>query len=73
MKKVWIATWLGEIYSKLFLEFESELFTFREALDFLKMGGNKLSVAFSKLHKSRVLLFSKRIDQGNTGLSILGT
>lgn len=53
---MWIATWLGEIYSRLFLKFENELFTFREALDFLKMDENKLSVAFSKLHENRILL-----------------
>ncbi|MEM2087375.1 MAG: nucleotidyltransferase domain-containing protein [Thermoproteota archaeon] len=53
---MWIPAWLGEVYSRLFLRFESELFTFKDALDFLKIGENRLSVAFSRLHKNRVLL-----------------
>ncbi|MBO3841282.1 MAG: nucleotidyltransferase domain-containing protein [Candidatus Brockarchaeota archaeon] len=53
---MWIPAWLGEVYSRLFLRFESELFTFKDALEFLKVSENKLSVAFSRLHKNRVLL-----------------
>lgn len=53
---MWIPTWLGETYSKLFLRFENEIFTFKEAQEFLQVDGNRLSVAFSKLHKHRILL-----------------
>ncbi|MCS7138674.1 MAG: nucleotidyltransferase domain-containing protein [Crenarchaeota archaeon] len=53
---MWIAAWLGKIYSKLFLRFENELFTFKDALDYLRIDKKRLSVAFSKLHKERVLL-----------------
>lgn len=53
---MWIPAWLGEVYSRLFLRFESELFTFKDALEFLKVSENSLSVAFSRLHKNRVLL-----------------
>lgn len=47
---------MGEIYSRLFLRFENELFTFNEARVFLNTDENKLSVAFSRLHKHRILL-----------------
>ncbi|MGC8831776.1 MAG: nucleotidyltransferase domain-containing protein [Thermoproteota archaeon] len=53
---MWIPAWLGEVYARLFLRFESDLFTFREAVEFLKISENRLSVAFSRLHKNRVLL-----------------
>jgi len=53
---MWLPAWLGELYSKLFLRFESNLFTFKDALEFLKDDENRLSVAFSRLHKNRVLL-----------------
>jgi predicted nucleotidyltransferase len=53
---MWIPTWLGEIYAGLFLKFENELFTFSEAREFLKIDENKLSVAFTKLHKHRILM-----------------
>jgi len=47
---------LGEVYSRLYTRFEGELFTFREARDFLSFNENKLAVAFSKLHSCRILL-----------------
>jgi hypothetical protein len=53
---MWFPTWLGEMYAKLFSEFGGELFTFKEAMKFLGFSENKLAVAFSKLHSSRVLL-----------------
>ncbi|MGB9716998.1 MAG: nucleotidyltransferase domain-containing protein [Thermoproteota archaeon] len=53
---MWIPAWLGEVYSRLFLEFEGELFTFKDASELLQVSGNRLSVAFSSLHKKRVLL-----------------
>ncbi|MCX8183033.1 MAG: nucleotidyltransferase domain-containing protein [Crenarchaeota archaeon] len=53
---MWLPAWLGEVYSKLYLRFESELFTFKDALELLQTGENRLSVAFSRLHKNRVLL-----------------
>jgi predicted nucleotidyltransferase len=53
---MWIPTWLGEAYSRLFLRFENELFTFKEARESLQVDENRLAVAFSKLHKHRILL-----------------
>jgi len=53
---MWIPSWLGEVYSRLYTRFEGELFTFREARDFLSFNENKLAVAFSKLHSCRILL-----------------
>jgi len=53
---MWIPSWLGEIYSKLYTRFESELFTFQEAKEHLSFTENKLAVAFSKLHSKRILL-----------------
>ncbi len=53
---MWFPAWLGEVYAKLFSKFEVELFTFKEAKSFLSFNENKLAVAFSKLHSSRVLL-----------------
>lgn len=53
---MWIPAWLGGVYTRLFLGFECELFTFKDALELLQMGENRLSVAFSRLHKKRVLL-----------------
>lgn len=52
---MWISKWLGECYSKLYLEFGLELFTFSEARKLLLLSENKLSVAFSKLHSKRIL------------------
>ncbi len=57
---MWIPRWLGECYSKLYLKFGQEPFTFSEARDFLSFSENKLSVAFSKLHSKRILLVFKR-------------
>ena len=57
---MWLSRWLGECYSKLYVRFGLELFTFSEARDFLLFDENKLSVAFSKLHSKRVLLVFDR-------------
>lgn len=56
---MWIPSWLGETYSRLYLELGCELFTFKEALSLLGVDENRLSVAFSRLHKHRVLLVFK--------------
>jgi len=53
---MWIPSWLGETYSKLYTRFGCGLFTFQEAKDFLAFNENKLAVAFSKLHSHRILL-----------------
>lgn len=58
--EVWISRWLGECYSRLYMRFGRELFTFSEAREFLSFDGNRLSVAFSKLHSRRVLLMFDR-------------
>lgn len=57
---LWIPRWLGECYSKLYLRFGRDLFTFREAEEALSFGEAKLSVAFSKLHSRRILLVFER-------------
>lgn len=57
---MWIPRWLGECYSKLYVEFGLELFTFKDALKVLGLSRNRLSVAFSKLHSKRFLLIFKR-------------
>jgi len=57
---MWIPRWLGEIYSKLFVKFEDELFTFNQAKSLLSIKENKLSVAFSKLHSKRLITIFKR-------------
>jgi len=53
---MWIPSWLGEVYSKLYARFEDDLFTFQEAKEHLSFSENKLAVAFSKLHAKRILL-----------------
>lgn len=56
---MWIPSWLGETYSRLYTRFGCELFTFQGAKDFLAFNENKLAVAFSKLHSHRILLIFK--------------
>lgn len=51
---------MGELYSKLFLRYDSGLFTFRDAEEYLQIDKNKLLVAFSRLHKARILLIFDR-------------
>jgi len=58
--KLWIPAWLGECYSRLYIRFGQELFTFSEAKELLSFSNNKLSVAFSKLHSKRILLIFER-------------
>ncbi len=53
---MWIPSWLGETYSRLYSRFKGELFTFREAMDHLGFNENKQAVAFSRLHSHRLLL-----------------
>ena len=57
---MWIPRWLGEIYSRLFLNFEIELFTSSQAKESLAIDGGRLAVAFSKLHSKRILTIFKR-------------
>jgi predicted nucleotidyltransferase len=57
---MWIPRWLGEIYSLLFLSFETELFTFAQAEESLDIDPGKLNVAFSKLHSEKILTIFKR-------------
>ena len=52
---MWIPKWLGEIYSGLFLSFETEAFTAPQAREALTIDSGKLAVAFSKLHSKRIL------------------
>jgi len=57
---MWVSRWLGECYSKLYVRFGGELFTFSEAGEFLSFDRNRLSVAFSRLHSKRLLLVFER-------------
>ena len=57
---MWIPRWLGECYSRLYVKFGMEPFTFSEAKKILSLDESKLSVAFSKLHSRRILLVFDR-------------
>ena len=57
---MWIPKWLGEIYAKLYVQFNLELFTFQQARKALSIDERRLLVAFSKLHAKRVLTVFKR-------------
>lgn len=57
---MWIPRWLGEIYSRLFLSFETTPFTFAQSEEALNGETEKLRVAFSKLHSERILTVFKR-------------
>lgn len=57
---MWIPRWLGETYSNLFISFETETFTFPQAEEALGVDPGKLNVAFSKLHKERILTVFER-------------
>jgi hypothetical protein len=56
---MWIPRWLGEIYSRLFLSFETEVFTASQAKEALTTDSGRLAVAFSKLHSKRILTIFK--------------
>jgi len=51
---------LGECYSRLYIKYGGEPFTFAEAMGHLSWDRNRLSVAFSKLHSLRLLLLFHR-------------
>jgi len=57
---MWVSRWLGECYSKLYVRFGGELFTFSEAGELLSFDRNRLSVAFSRLHSKRILVVFDR-------------
>jgi len=57
---MWIPRWLGEIYARLFLTFETELFTVSQAKEVLNLPVGRLNVAFSQLHSKRILTIFKR-------------
>ncbi|MEM2912979.1 MAG: nucleotidyltransferase domain-containing protein [Candidatus Bathyarchaeia archaeon] len=57
---MWVPKWLGEYYSKLYVKFRSDLFTFNDARRLLSIDENRLSVAFSKLHSKRFILVFNR-------------
>ncbi len=57
---MWIARWLAEIYSGLYLTFEESLFTFEQAMAALDTDAGRLNVAFSKLHSAGVLTIFRR-------------
>lgn len=57
---MWVPKWLGECYSRLYVKFRSNLFTFNDARKLLSINENRLSVAFSKLHSKRFILVFNR-------------
>lgn len=57
---MWIPKWLGECYSKLYMKFKLDLFTFNDAKNVLSFNDNKLSVALSILHSKRLVLVFKK-------------
>ncbi|MEM4158090.1 MAG: nucleotidyltransferase domain-containing protein [Candidatus Methanomethylicaceae archaeon] len=58
---MWLPRWLGEVYSKLYLEFGLEPFKFDDAKDLLRSDKSWLNVAFSKLHSTRALYIHARL------------
>ncbi len=52
--------WLGEIYSRLYVQLEDSLFTLEQAKRALGLDRSRLNVAFSKLHSRRVLTVFER-------------
>jgi len=57
---VWIPRWLGETYARLYLEFGLETFTFSEAVKVLGKSEEWINVAFSRLHRHRLLYLFER-------------
>jgi len=57
---LWIPKWLGEVYTKLYLEFDSEVFTFNDAVKIIGKSVEWVNVAFSKLHKYRLLYIHEK-------------
>jgi len=57
---LWIPRWLGEVYTKLYLEFGLETFTFNDAMKILGKSEEWVNVAFSKLHKFRLLYIHEK-------------
>ncbi|MEM2135257.1 MAG: nucleotidyltransferase domain-containing protein [Candidatus Jordarchaeaceae archaeon] len=57
---MWIPRWVGEVYSQVYWEYGTELFTFEEALRLLNVPKNKLAVCFSKLRRMGILLIFRR-------------
>jgi len=57
---MWIPKWLGEAYSKLYTAFETETFTFKEAMEILKVSEGKMALITSKLHSYGILMVFRR-------------
>jgi len=57
---MWIPSWLGEAYARLYRDFRLEIFTFNSAQESLKLDKPMLNMVLSKLHRERlVTIFSK--------------
>jgi hypothetical protein len=57
---MWIPSWLGEAYAKLYGNFRLEIFTFNDAQRILNLDKPMLNMVLSKLHQERVVtIFSK--------------
>nr|MDO8062942.1 nucleotidyltransferase domain-containing protein [Candidatus Freyrarchaeum guaymaensis] len=58
---MWVPRWLGEAYSKLYVTFGTETFTFKEALGALRVPEGRMALIMSKLHSYGILMvFRKR-------------
>jgi predicted nucleotidyltransferase len=57
---MWIPRWLGETYARLYLEFGLEAFTLSNAVKVIGRDEKWVNVAFSRLHKLRLLYLFER-------------
>lgn len=53
---MWIPRWLGESYSKLYLNFKEEIFTAEKAKLVLGISNAMLNIVLSRLHLKRIVL-----------------
>ena len=57
---MWIPRWLGETYVRLYSEFGLEAFTLNDAVKVLSRSEEWVNVAFSRLHKLRLVYLLER-------------
>lgn len=57
---MWIPRWLGEIYSKLYYKYGSDVFTFDDGLHYLNIPRHRLMLGFTYLHKNGCLTIFRR-------------
>ena len=57
---MWIPRWLGGAYSKLYVAYQDDVFTFNDACEVLSLNQEMMKVVLSGLHRKGVLaIFSK--------------